>query len=123
MKTKSLRTQVVNLRGVPAAEREEFCAREDVERIDRMTVWGNPFRYGSREHKIARYRIYLWWTIQHNPQVMYDLIELRGKKLACWCHPKPCHGDVIAKAIEWAVKEVEERPYLRETVLWSRKKS
>lgn len=27
-----------------------------------------------------------------------DLEPLRGKRLACWCHPLPCHGDVI---VEW----------------------
>ncbi len=123
MKTKSLRTQVVSLRGVPAAERDEFCARDDVERIDRMTVWGNPFRHGSRKQKIARYRKYLWWKINQEPGLERDLAALRGKKLACWCHPKPCHGDVLVKAIEWAVKELEEHPYLNDPVRWPRKKS
>jgi hypothetical protein len=27
-----------------------------------------------------------------------DLEPLRGKRLACWCAPLPCHGDVI---VEW----------------------
>lgn len=26
-----------------------------------------------------------------------DLERLRGKRLACWCAPLPCHGDVIAE--------------------------
>lgn len=105
-------TKVISLRGVPVAERERFCKRDDVERIDRMTVWGNPFRRGTREQNIARYRKHLWWLIQNDPSVMYDLIRIRGKKLACWCHPKPCHGDVIVKAIEWAVEEFESSPWL-----------
>ena len=23
--------------------------------------------------------------------------ELRGKRLLCWCHPKACHADVLAR--------------------------
>ncbi len=114
MNTKSLQpTTVVSLRGVPAAERSVYCEREDVERIDRMTVWGNPFKSGTREQNIARYRRYVWENLQACHWDLEDLIELRGKKLACWCHPKPCHGDVLVKAIEWAVKEWESNPYAR----------
>lgn len=29
-----------------------------------------------------------------------DLEPLRGKRLACWCHPLPCHGDVIVELLE-----------------------
>ena len=25
--------------------------------------------------------------------------------LICWCKPKPCHGDILAKAIEWLAKQ------------------
>jgi len=28
-----------------------------------------------------------------------DLEPLRGKRLACWCAPLPCHGDVIAELV------------------------
>lgn len=28
-----------------------------------------------------------------------DLEPLRGKTLACWCAPEPCHGDVIAELL------------------------
>jgi len=30
---------------------------------------------------------------------MDSLIELKGKTLGCWCHPKQCHGDILSK---WA---------------------
>lgn len=29
-----------------------------------------------------------------------DLEPLRGCRLACWCHPLPCHGDVIVELLE-----------------------
>jgi hypothetical protein len=31
---------------------------------------------------------------------MKALFELKGKILGCWCHPLPCHGDVLVKLIK-----------------------
>lgn len=64
-------------------------------RIDRETKWGNPYRIGvhagTREEVIAMYRSYVLAA----PDLMGDLHELRGRDLACWCHPRACHGDVL----------------------------
>ena len=35
--------------------------------------------------------------VRHNAYLMNSLPELKGKKLGCWCHPNPCHGDVLVK--------------------------
>ena len=29
--------------------------------------------------------------------LLAQLHTLKGKRLACWCKPKACHGDVLAK--------------------------
>lgn len=58
------------------------------------SIWGNPFHEGlngTREEVIAKYRI---WLLKQ-PQLLDQLQQLRGKVLGCWCHPKPCHGDVL----------------------------
>ena len=34
------------------------------------------------------------------PDLLARLGELRGKRLACWCAPKSCHGDVLAELAE-----------------------
>ena len=63
-------------------------------RVDRKTKWGNPFvmRHESeRAAVIAKYREYL----KGKPELFAALPELRGKDLACWCSPLPCHGDVL----------------------------
>ena len=65
-------------------------------RIDRRTKWGNPFkegRDGTRDEVIAKYEAW----IKTQPALMAALPELRGKVLGCWCAPKPCHGDVLAR--------------------------
>ena len=69
----------------------------------------NPYResqYG-REEAIATYRKYLWWKIQRrNPEVMIALQKLdEDSALVCWCAPKPCHAEVIAKAWAYCKKE------------------
>lgn len=64
--------------------------------IGRPSKWGNPFvigRDGTREEVIEKYRHY----ILHNPRLLADLSELKGKVLGCWCAPKPCHGDVLVE--------------------------
>jgi hypothetical protein len=32
-------------------------------------------------------------------RLLSDLKELKGKVLGCWCHPKGCHGHVLAKLV------------------------
>lgn len=61
--------------------------------------WGNPFRMdneGERQAVIDQYREW----IQGQPELLARLPELKGKRLACFCAPKPCHGDVLAELAE-----------------------
>jgi len=87
--------RVVNLRDFRDPEHpRRFILPPDVVRIDRRTRWGNPFtvKESGRDLAIALYRE---WAGM-NP----DFLEpLRGKRLACWCAPLPCHGDVIAELV------------------------
>lgn len=58
--------------------------------------WANPYpvtKYG-RDEALSRYRTYICAKIANNPAI-YDLDELRGKTLGCWCAPDPCHGDIL----------------------------
>lgn len=65
--------------------------------IGRPGMWGNPFilgRDGNREEVIAKYRE---WLLSDPVMVALVRRQLRGKRLGCWCAPKPCHGDVLAE--------------------------
>jgi hypothetical protein len=67
----------------------------------RASKWANPFtigRDGTRADVIAKFRA--WLLAQ--PELMAALPELRGRDLACWCAPEPCHADVL---LEMAVCE------------------
>lgn len=63
--------------------------------IGRPSRWGNPFvidKDGDRDQVIAKYRAW----IAGQPDLLADLPSLRGKRLACHCAPRSCHGDVLA---------------------------
>ena len=56
--------------------------------------WANAFkigRDGTRTEVITKYRNHLL----SRPELIAALPELRGKDLACWCAPEPCHGEVL----------------------------
>ena len=64
----------------------------------KQSDWANPFKlgkHGDRQQIIAAYREHL----DHSPALKLRLPELRGKVLGCWCHPEPCHGDVLCEAV------------------------
>lgn len=70
--------------------------------IGRGSIWGNPFRLphhhtdADRARVIDQYEQYLLTS----PELLARLPVLRGKRLACFCAPKPCHGDVLKKYAE-----------------------
>ena len=80
------------------------CKKEDFDvYIGRPSKWGNPFscknetlakfKTKNREESIKKFKVW----IMRQPNLLADLHELRGKVLACWCAPKTCHGDVLAR--------------------------
>ena len=105
---------VVNLKHEPLL-REKFEYAHVVDNtvlIDRRTKWRNPFRLGAdgdRDQVIALYRADLWRRIREGEVPLEELAELHGCWLACWCEPLPCHGDVLARAAEWASGVLAER--------------
>ncbi len=105
---------VINLRHEPAL-RDIFAHTEvhnNTVLIDRRTRWGNMFRIGpdgTREQVIALYRADLWERIRSGEITFEELAELDGMWFACWCHPQPCHGHVLARAAAWAASALAER--------------
>jgi hypothetical protein len=66
--------------------------------IGRPSKWGNPFEIGvdgTRDEVIEKYRKHVLGT----PELFESLSELKGLVLGCWCHPKPCHGDVLVDLV------------------------
>lgn len=64
--------------------------------IGRGSIWGNPFRIGKdglRKEVLKKYEAWL----ETQPELLRRIPELQGKILGCFCAPKLCHGDVLAK--------------------------
>ncbi len=95
-RTQAGETVVVTLRG-PHDNLTRWAEHANrYERIDRKTMWGNPFEMpedGDRQTVIANYEAYY---LPNKPSLLSRLDGLRGKVLGCWCAPEPCHGDVLA---------------------------
>ena len=74
--------------------------------VGRPSKWGNPYkvgRDGKRQEVIEKYRQQLLAQIPYG--FIFDLQELRGRDLVCWCAPLPCHADVL---LELANKELKD---------------
>jgi hypothetical protein len=102
---------LINLRDLPRRNPKSarsYILPPNTVLIDRRSRWGNPYRIGMmsndpdgampycREDVMFLYRHYLRDRLRDNPLF---LEPLRGKTLACWCPPEPCHGDVILERL------------------------
>lgn len=89
--------RVVNLRsGEPY---DLYIGRANPRKRLAASRWANPFRVGpdgTPEEVMARYRAH----VLARPDLLDALPELRGKTLACWCAPLPCHGEVLRALVE-----------------------
>ena len=62
----------------------------------RPSMWGNPYTLRSeaqRQVVIAQYEAWLGGQ----PHLIRLVGSLRGRLLGCWCAPKACHCDVLAR--------------------------
>lgn len=68
--------------------------------IGRPSKWGNPFILKDERDRVSvleQYRKFL----MGRPRLIVDARrELKGKRLGCFCAPKACHGDVLARVAD-----------------------
>jgi len=93
----------------------------------RRAIWGNPFVERQQDagrviHScgveietqlvpdatvaIEMFRRFLFKRIEAGDISLQALAQLQGRKLSCFCSPRPCHGDVLKAASAWAVEQV-----------------
>ena len=78
----------------------------------KQSKFANPFKLSKEEPRgatIERYRVWLWGQIRSGKITIEDLLALEGRDLVCFCHPQPCHGDVIEAAVKWAREVYDKR--------------
>jgi len=66
------------------------------------SIWANPYRV--KEYGDATLSLYHNYILS-NPSLLQLLPTLRGKVLACWCHPNACHGDILVALYGDLVKD------------------
>lgn len=77
------------------------CSDEDLDGdcvyVGRGSQFGNPYRIGrdgTRKQVIEKYRA----LVNGDPSLQASIrTQLRGKSLVCFCHPLPCHAQVLAE--------------------------
>jgi hypothetical protein len=86
-------------------------------RVDRSSVLGNPFNMehdeSLRDSVCDKYEEYFYKQIRRSASFIQEIDRIRqlymkhGRiRLYCWCHPKRCHAETIAKYIGQSVSAV-----------------
>lgn len=97
-----VRTTVVNLR---AEDYDVYIGRAG---RGQRGYFGNPHSVGycricncrhNRNESIEAYKEYFFDRLHNDPEFKARVLDLRGKKLGCFCKPKACHGIVIANYV------------------------
>lgn len=79
--------------------------------IGRGTLLGNPYRIGpdgTRDEVIAKYEAYFQRMLRQPGFVTRVLSYVGDYDLACWCAPKPCHGEIVLRWLE-SLEQPSER--------------
>lgn len=79
--------------------------------IGRGSDFGNPYRIGpdgTREEVIVKYRDYFYQRIVYDEMFKKAVLNLRGKRLGCFCKPKDCHGDIIVEYLNEYYRRISE---------------
>jgi len=88
-------------------------------------MFGNPVAIGrvcpvcGETHRdggstLPCYRVYLWARLQEKGDLYWRMVRMAQQhnlneavvRLGCFCHPKPCHGEVLKRAIEWLAEQL-----------------
>jgi hypothetical protein len=89
--------RVVNLRHGLMPEGAVYIGRAERRRRLKGSKWANPYRIKQESERAEAVAKYEHEHLPAHPELVAALPELRGKVLACWCSPKPCHGDVLVR--------------------------
>lgn len=113
-----MKTTVINIRSLsPGDLRADdivYIGRESKGYQLPESPFHNPFPMrgssaAERERVIQLFRTYLF----DNPAlVVRARMELRGKRLVCYCAPKPCHGDLLAEIANMTDEEFKHLCWL-----------
>lgn len=80
-----------------------YIARDNQEYHLPRSPWANPIKLhsDSADARAAALDQYHTWITSsaEGKALLSQLSKLRGRTLVCYCHPKPCHGDVLLELL------------------------
>lgn len=87
-------TEAVNL------YKESFDVYIGREGKGKSGYFGNPFKLekgADRGSTLDKYKKYFLKKLEDDPEFKRKILELKDKKLGCFCKPHACHGDIISE--------------------------
>lgn len=111
-KNTARKTTVVNLRKEPY---DVYIGRAGK---GQSGVFGNPIRIINARRSdptyvadvLVQFKRYFLREVESDPAFRSAVLELRGKRLGCFCKPGPCHGDIIAAWVDAQPEQQAECP-------------
>lgn len=123
VKVANIRPKYNNLREWMEDSNNVYIGRRGIVFIDgkrfppRDSIWANSFKIdtekrindGTREEVLEKYEDCLRKILKKNPVMVNELLDLKNKRLGCWCHSLKfselggqafCHGDILMKLLK-----------------------
>lgn len=91
-------SSVSNLNSVPIGD-AVYVGRRNAGRGLAESAFANPYKIGQDGNRAEVIQKYRSWLLGRR-ELLQRLHELRGRRLACWCKPEPCHGDVLVELVD-----------------------
>lgn len=91
-------SRVSNLNREPIGD-AVYIGRRNTGRGLAESAFANPYRIGQDGNRAEVIQKYRSWLLGRQ-ELLQRLHELRGRRLACWCSPEPCHGDVLIELVD-----------------------
>ncbi len=108
-KVANIRPRYTTLREWVADPNNVYVGRAGVVFVDKVrfpkeaSKFCNPFKVGkdgTREEVISKFREHMAAKLKGDPELVKELVAMKGKNLGCWCAPEPCHADVLLDLIK-----------------------
>ncbi len=65
--------------------------------VGRPSLFGNPFPLKHEQERVSVLMQYEAWLLGQPDLVKAVKRQLKGKTLGCFCAPRLCHGDILAR--------------------------
>ena len=81
--------------------------------IGRPSLYGNPFAIGpdgTRKQVLQKFQQYFDDRMARDTAYRKAVLDLKGKRLGCFCKPRACHGDIYVAYLEPVTTPLWQQP-------------